>query len=84
MTHYIARTTYGAQITGCSGTEHVCCRRRGTADRIRRVVRAHLLAGGWSGWRTLAELAGLAAARKGRRTTAILQEFNVTATADPE
>lgn len=73
------RTTYGVRVSGCSGTETFWCPRRGTADRIRRVLRAYLARPpglAWDGGGTLAALTHLAADMPGRRTETILAAFD--------
>lgn len=70
---------YGVVLAGCSGADTVYCRTEGAARRVRRVARAHVAAGGWSGWATLGALADLALARRGTKTTAILREFRAGA-----
>lgn len=71
----MARQTYGAVVSGCSGKETWWCKHRSTADRIRRVTRAYRTTGGWSGAATIRALADLAAAMPNARTSAILAEF---------
>ena len=71
----MARTAYGARLSGCSGTEIMICGKRSTADRIRRVARTWTAQGGWTGARTLYELAQLAGRRRGTPAAHIGAEF---------
>ena len=57
----------------------VLCGRRSEADRIRRVVRAHLARGGRDGGRTLESLADLAYLMEGASTATVLAAFDAAA-----
>ena len=75
----MAREYYGVRLTGCSGTDLVRYRSRSTADRVRRVIRAWIAQGEWSGWATLNALAEMAAARPGATVEHIIDDFRVRA-----
>ena len=66
---------FGAKIEGCSGEEIIYCKTRSTANRVRRVTRAYVKAGHFSGARTLRALADLAANSKYNSTTSIIEKF---------
>jgi hypothetical protein len=69
------RTSYGVRVGGVSGTEVVWAATRGAANRLRRVLRAYIARGEWSGVQTLRALMGFAAQARYVRTEKIVSEF---------
>jgi len=69
------RQRYGVKLIGVSGQETIWCGTRTAANRVRRVYRQWVKEGGWTGWRTLEELANLAVNRPGKSVAEIIGEF---------
>jgi len=69
------RESFGIILKGASGQETVLCDTRTDANRVRRVYRQWIKESGWTGWRTLQELANLALQRRGESVAEIIGEF---------
>lgn len=67
---------YGARVRTCGGFfATYFCTSRSLADRVRRVTRAYLEAGGFAGHRTINALVDLIVESKHKRTEKIIAEF---------
>ena len=70
-----SRDKYGVELIGVSGIETIWLDSRPTANRVRKVIKIWRDGGNWTGWKTLQDLAQLAADNKGKSAIEIISEY---------